>query len=147
LIRQWPRLTEWLREAREDIRLQQTISAETAEWERHGRPVDYLYRGTMLDEAGAWAERNTPSATEVAFIAAGRTERARAKEQERAQQARELELAQRAALANRRAANRLRVSAGVLGVFLVVAVGLAIFAFSSSARANAERNIALSGQL
>ena len=32
LIREWPRLAEWMREARQDIRLQQTISKDASEW-------------------------------------------------------------------------------------------------------------------
>ena len=38
LIREWPRLAGWLREAREDIRLQQTISKDAAEWEQRNKP-------------------------------------------------------------------------------------------------------------
>src|SRR6266487_4007187 len=51
LIREWPRLASWLREAREDIRLQQTISEDTAEWEQHNKPGDRLYRGSQLKDA------------------------------------------------------------------------------------------------
>jgi hypothetical protein len=100
----------------------------------------------MLDEAGAWAERNTPSALEMAFLEAGGAEREREEAEERA---RELELAQRAALAmaNRRAANRLRYFAGILVMFLLATAGLAIFAFNNAARANAEYTLALSRQL
>src|SRR6266566_4769802 len=70
LIREWPRLANWLHEAREDIRLQQTISEDAAEWEQHNKPGDRLYRGTQLKEAQAWAMRNTPSGNEVAFLRA-----------------------------------------------------------------------------
>ena len=71
LIREWARLGEWLREAREDVRLQQTLSADAAAWEQHSRQADHLYRGSMLDAAQAWAGRNTPSALEVTFRAGG----------------------------------------------------------------------------
>ena len=77
LIREWPRLAGWLREAREDIRLQQTISKDAAEWERHNKPGDRLYRGSQLKEAQAWARRNTPSGNEVAFLHAGAARRIR----------------------------------------------------------------------
>jgi hypothetical protein len=77
LIREWKRLAEWLREARDDIRLQQTISKDTAEWEQHNRPGDRLYRGSQLKEARAWARRNTPSGNEVAFLRAGAAYRVR----------------------------------------------------------------------
>ncbi|MBV9230751.1 MAG: AAA family ATPase, partial [Chloroflexi bacterium] len=71
LIREWPRLIGWLREAREDIRLQQSISEDAAEWEKHNKPGDRLYRGSQLKEAQAWARRNTPSGSEMAFLRAG----------------------------------------------------------------------------
>ena len=77
LIREWPRLAGWLREAREDIRLQQAISKDTAEWERRNKPGDRLYRGSQLKEARAWARRNTPSGSEVAFLRAGAASRVR----------------------------------------------------------------------
>ena len=77
LIREWPRLAGWLREARDDIRLQQTISKDAAEWERRNKPGDRLYRGSQLKESRAWARRNTPSGHEVAFLRASATHRTR----------------------------------------------------------------------
>ena len=77
LIREWPRLAGWLREARDDIPLQQAISEDVAEWERRGKPRDRLYRGSQLKEARAWARRNTPSGSEVAFLRAGAAQRVR----------------------------------------------------------------------
>lgn len=68
VIREWVRLSTWLREAREDIPLQQTISEDVAAWERHGKRRDRLYRGSQLKEARAWATRNTPSSNEAAFL-------------------------------------------------------------------------------
>ena len=77
LIREWQRLAGWLREARDDIRLQQTISEDAAEWEQHNKPGDRLYRGSQLKEARAWARRNTPSGSEVAFLRASAAQRMR----------------------------------------------------------------------
>jgi len=42
LIREWPRFSDWLHVAREDIRLQQMISEDTVEWEQHGKATDRL---------------------------------------------------------------------------------------------------------
>src|SRR6266487_3399896 len=70
LIREWIRLADWLREAREDIHLQQTISEDVAEWERRSMPRDRLYRGSQLKEANTWAKRSVPSRQEVAFLRA-----------------------------------------------------------------------------
>jgi len=77
LIREWPRLAEWMREARQDIHLQQAISEDVIEWERRNKPADRLYRGSQLKEAQAWARRNTPSGNEVAFLRAGVAQRIR----------------------------------------------------------------------
>jgi hypothetical protein len=78
LIREWPRLGEWMREAREeDIHLQQVISAAVANWEQRGKPADRLYRGSQLKEAQAWATRNIPSRNEVEFLHASWARRRR----------------------------------------------------------------------
>src|SRR6266516_2076782 len=71
LIREWTRLSDWLREGREDIHLQQNISEDVSEWEQHGKPRDRLYRGSQLVDANAWAARNMPSGKEMAFLQAG----------------------------------------------------------------------------
>ena len=77
LIREWPRLSTWLREAREDIRLQQTIAKDVVEWQRRKKPADRLYRGSQLKEARTWAKRNIPSSNEVAFLQASALNRVR----------------------------------------------------------------------
>jgi hypothetical protein len=73
LLREWPRLMEWLREAREDVYLQQAISRDVAAWERSGKPGDRLYRGSQLREATAWRKRTTPSKREATFLRASTT--------------------------------------------------------------------------
>ncbi|HZR42431.1 MAG TPA: protein kinase [Ktedonobacteraceae bacterium] len=70
LIREWPRLANWLQEAREDIPLQQNISNDAREWELRGKPKDRLYRGSQLKEALAWQLRNMASGNEAAFLRA-----------------------------------------------------------------------------
>lgn len=69
LIREWQRLGDWLRNAREDLRLQKSLSADVTEWLRRNKPDDMLYRGTVLAEAQTWSERNSASRDEVAFLA------------------------------------------------------------------------------
>src|SRR6266699_3645868 len=71
LISEWGRLSDWLHEAREDIRFQQSLSEDVAEWEQRDKPRDRLYRGSQLKEAQAWVRRNMPSRNEVAFLRAG----------------------------------------------------------------------------
>jgi len=71
LIREWPRLSDWLQVAHEDIRLQQALREDAAGWEQHGKPTDRLYRGSQLKEAQAWARHNLPSKREAIFLQAG----------------------------------------------------------------------------
>ena len=77
LIREWPRLANWLQDAREDIRLQQTISEDATSWQERGKSRDRLYRGHQLVEAQAWARRNSPSRNELAFLQASQRRRLR----------------------------------------------------------------------
>ncbi len=70
LIREWKRLATWLNETREDLALQQKITEDATQWQKHRQPNDRLYRGSQLKEARAWAKRNTPSQTEAAFLRA-----------------------------------------------------------------------------
>ncbi len=77
LIREWARLADWIREGREDIHFQQTLSEDATEWEQRSRPGDRLYRGSQLREANVWARRNTPSSHEQAFLHASATHRLR----------------------------------------------------------------------
>jgi transcriptional regulator with XRE-family HTH domain len=75
LIREWTRLADWLRAAREDIHLQQAITKDVAAWEQRDKPGDRLYRGSQLTEARKWARRNPPSSREVAFLQASAASR------------------------------------------------------------------------
>jgi WD40 repeat protein len=140
LFREWERLGRWLHEAREDIRRQHAMSADAAVWAQRGRPTDYLYRGSALLEAEAWAARNTPSTLELAFLTAARDERQRQADEQQQRQAAQLALAQQAADANRRAAHRLRLLAVTLSLFLGVAAILLTIAVTSALQArDAER--------
>lgn len=77
LLRAWPRLEEWLREARADMRLQQALSRDIVEWEQRGKHRDRLYRGTQLKEALVWQQHNTASASEQAFLRRSQARRTR----------------------------------------------------------------------
>ena len=77
LIREWPRFSAWLRDAREDIQLQQAMSEDVATWVHLGKPRDRLYRRSQLKEARSWAARNIPSRDEVAFLCSSTTQQRR----------------------------------------------------------------------
>jgi WD40 repeat protein len=77
VIREWRRLADWIREAREDLQLLRVIREDAAEWTRYGHSADRLYRGTQLAEALAWRERSLLSLDEEAFLAASLSEQER----------------------------------------------------------------------
>ncbi len=135
LIREWPRLSAWLREARDDIALQRTVSADAADWLRRGRPVDRLYRGTKLAEARVWAGRNTPSSDETTFLQASAEEDRRQENEERIRQAREIAL-------QRRVVQRQRLLISALSIFSIVVIVLALLTQNFATTAVRERDIA-----
>ncbi|MCK6578474.1 MAG: protein kinase [Anaerolineae bacterium] len=139
ILWEWERLRSWIDESRHDIRQQRLLAAAAAEWYEAGRDASYLLRGARLDQMAAWSadarlalnqEERTYLETSVA-----ETERQRSAEQER--QRREMETQRLLAESQRRAANRLRYLAAGLGVFLVAAVALALYAFQQEVRAQA----------
>jgi formylglycine-generating enzyme required for sulfatase activity/energy-coupling factor transporter ATP-binding protein EcfA2 len=48
LIRNWPRLKDWLNENREGLRLHRRLTNATFEWDQHKRDASYLLRGSRL---------------------------------------------------------------------------------------------------
>lgn len=135
VIREWPRLADWLRYARNDILLQQGISADAAEWLRRGKPVDRLYRETELTEAQAWMERNIPSKDEVEFLQSSL-------EEQRLQQAAELDRKARELTLQRQVVSRQRILLAVLSLFLIVALILGALAEVGFRQADAQRQLA-----
>ncbi len=129
LIREWARLEKWLEESREDIRLHKSISAATTDWVRRGRHSDdgALYRGSVLEQAQAWAVHNLPSADESAFL----------EQSEFAQVQRQT----RETLIARRVQNFQRASL-VLLMMVVLAVGAIGVALRTVGIAQGERDLA-----
>jgi WD40 repeat protein/serine/threonine protein kinase len=125
LISQWPRLSRWLSEARDDIFLQQTISADAAEWQRRGQLVERLYRGSQLTEALAWSKRNEPSQTEADFLAAAVRESERQEKQKQDQERLKLEQQGRELRLKRQTVTRLY---GLVAVLTLLVVASVIFA-------------------
>ena len=54
IISSWPRLTDWINESRDDLRIQQRIERAAAEWIESDRDPDLLYHGTPLSTARDW---------------------------------------------------------------------------------------------
>ncbi|MFN0089729.1 MAG: AAA family ATPase [Acidimicrobiales bacterium] len=126
LLREWPRLREWLAEDRDGLRVVRHLTAASAAWEASGRDAGELYRGGRLESAQVWAAEH-PSGlnqAETAFLSAS-TERQRA---ERA--------------ATRRQVRRLRGALAGVGVVAVLALLAGLLAVRQQRRADGEAALA-----
>jgi WD40 repeat protein len=72
LMREWPRLRDWIDADREGLRIHRNLNSAAREWEALGRDDGALYRGARLAEATEWTEAQQPhlNETERAFVAA-----------------------------------------------------------------------------
>ncbi len=121
LLTAWPRLSDWIDEARHDARIHQRLTTALREWTGADRAETFLLRGGLLEQVHGWAGTTSLrlSNLEQEFIEASVIERDREVEQ-----ARQREL--RAATAERRERQRLRQLAAV-GVVAVLVTALAVF--------------------
>jgi WD40 repeat protein len=60
LLREWPRLRDWLEADREGRRLHRHLGEAAADWEAHDRDPEQLYRGARLAAALDWAKAHAP---------------------------------------------------------------------------------------
>ena len=145
LLREWPRLREWLDESRADVRLLRLLAAEMAEWQKAGKGDAYLLRGARLDQYSGWSEGASVSLTETekSFLAASFAARDRRRSEEEARVQRELETAQQLAETEKQRAEeqteaaaglrrRAVILAGALGIAALLAVAALFFARQSN---------------
>ncbi len=128
LITGWPRLRQWIDEAREDLRVQRQLTEATRLWEQLGRDPGTVYRGARLAVAAA-LPRSCLSAGEREFLDAGLAAR----------------LAEEAA-ARRRTRLRNRAVA-LLGVLSLLATVTALYAVHAQRTADLQRDVARSREL
>ena len=139
LLRAWPRLRGWVDAARDKLRTQRQLAQATREWLQAGRDTSYLASGGRLGQFEALQAPGALSLTgdERAFLVAGQAAQTAQAEAEQARLARELAQAKAAAVAEQRAAQRLRVLVGALALFLLAAAGLTAFALQQRGIADA----------
>jgi hypothetical protein len=70
LIREWPRCTTWIKEARENFPFQQALSKDVAQWEQLGKPKERLYRGSQLKTTKKKVDPTFLNQQEVRFFRA-----------------------------------------------------------------------------
>lgn len=146
LIREWPRLREWLDDNREGLMLQRHLTEAAHEWDLMEQDPSMLYRGIRLAQAVEFASLNpeAPNAHERAFLDASvenekREEREREAVRQRELLAKEqlLEAEQARVEVERKANQRLRLRAFILAGVLILAVLAAAAAVFFGNRANA----------
>ena len=122
LLGAWDRLRGWIDEARDDIRVRNTLASAAADWEAAGRDESFLLRGARLERVASWAETTTVSLStgEAAYLRASveRRDQERAAEAARQEHERALE---------RRSIRRLRgIVAAVTAAALVASILTAV---------------------
>ena len=63
LIREWPRLRQWIDADRAGLRIQRELTEAAHQWEERDKDASYLYQGTRLAVACEWAETHAPELT------------------------------------------------------------------------------------
>ena len=86
LLREWPRLREWLEEDAEGRRLHHHLGLAAREWDAGGRDAGELYRGARLAAAMDWSAAHDPELGDVerAFLDESRAAGSRAQRHLRA---------------------------------------------------------------
>ena len=128
LLREWPRLREWIEEDRAGLRIRRSITAAAEEWRALGYDADMLFRGARLTEADEWREGHQLALNELERTFLDASDQRRAGEQR----------------ARRR---RLRLAfAGLIGALAAI-TAVAIVALYQGREAERQRDIAASREL
>jgi WD40 repeat protein/energy-coupling factor transporter ATP-binding protein EcfA2 len=131
LIMAWPRLREWIDADRTGLRVHRHLTESAQAWHEGNRDSDALYRGTRLATATEWARdhRADLNALEQEFLDVSIAR----------------DLAEQAH--SRRRTRRLYQLLVTLAVLTLLAGTLAVIALQQRARANEERDLAISRQV
>ena len=142
LLRAWPRLQQWVDEARDDLRNQRRHALAAAQWSESGRDPSFLLTGSRLEQTDQWARRSRVMLAPIErdYLAASLSERETLAAAEESRRARE-------ATIERRALTRLRVLVLVLGLGALAAASLSLFAWSEGQHAAREARIATAREL
>ncbi|MFC8240057.1 nSTAND1 domain-containing NTPase [Streptomyces chartreusis] len=124
LLREWPRLRDWLRDDAGFCEWQERTARDAAEWEAHGRLVGLLPHGSRLAQGLEWLATRPEdlTTTERAYLEAGRRRQ-------------------------RRGLRRLWGVTGLVTALAVLASGLAVYSYRAHQRDLAELKTAASAEL
>ncbi len=134
LIREWPALREWLNQNREELGLQRRLQQAAEEWDGLNRDAGALVRGARLAQGEEWLAR-TPGVPPLLrdFLQAGIAARDESERKE--------------LTAQKRKALRQRWFSCALAALLLVAVGVAWFAYQQQVIQKSRAMAAQSGEL
>ena len=163
LIRNWPRLRQWIEEDRAGLRLHRRITEAAHEWRQRELDDGVLLRGARLSQAVEWRGANdeTLNEAERRFLDASLALQQHEAQDQRERARRELETAQRLAATEaqraeaaqalvrieRAARKRQRIFIAGLGVLAAAAIGVAWFADTQRRRADVQQRLAIARQL
>jgi hypothetical protein len=85
LITGWPQLHDWIRDNRDNLRMQRAVFEDAEHWDELGRDPEALYRGARLEAAGTWADTHHDELNNLErdFIQASRDDAAARKRRQR----------------------------------------------------------------
>jgi len=151
IIREWPRLREWLNESRALVRMQRQLALSAAEWVTAKRDASFLLTGLKLAQYEGWTRSSTIALTqhEVDYLKASVAARDQHEIEEAERLQRELETAQKLAETESsraelqtRSARQLRLRAIFLSFALVISIAFAGVAVFFGNQANKSAKIA-----
>ncbi len=149
LIQRWERLQLWVRENLATLLIGGQLLKDAQDWHRAGEDPAYLLRGVRLDEALRWLTSSESDALPVQrqLITASVTAREQEQRAAEARRQHEIELERGRAEQAERVQHQLRIMLVGAVVFIVIALGLSLFAFTQmnaaqTARAGTERKAA-----
>ncbi len=131
LIREWPRLRNWIEEDRAGLLLRRRITEAAQEWERVDRDESLLFRGLRLAEAEEWGSRHAKELNPLERQFVAESKAAAGREAERL----------------RKTNRRLRGLLAGVAAFLVVALVAGSLALVQRGRAERQRKQAQSREL
>lgn len=137
LLVHWPRLRQWLDEARSDLLVHRRLARAAEDWRVNDRDPAYLASGAVLVRFDAWAGATSLvlAPDESAFLSASRREEADRRHAEAVREARTTRLEQLSA-------RRLRTLVSVLALSTLLASGLSAVAIGERASARSQATLA-----
>ncbi|MFN8488616.1 MAG: hypothetical protein U0350_13530 [Caldilineaceae bacterium] len=147
LVRNWPRLVEWVEEERDNLRQRLRLTEAAEQWVKLNRDPGALLRGALLEAVQNYPDLN---ALETEFVQASRVALEAAEQEKEAVRQRELAQAQALAEEQRLRAQQAALAARQRGLLstglIIVAVLLAGAATLAGFQATSDRVIALQHQ-